>query len=89
MLNSVILIIAPLFFALIVMRSSVKVRDILTIVFVLILSIFSLLSLSSQSYLFETTLVHADNIFIVIDTLLLFYLLIKRRLCPLIELQLV
>jgi len=78
MLTNSVLIIAPMFFALVVLMSAVKIRDILTIVFVLVLSAFTLINILSSSILFEATLPNAiHDIFIFIDLVLLLYFLFQ------------
>ena len=76
-----LLIIAPIFFALVLMQSAIKVRDILTIIFVLILSTLSLVNILVPSAVFEYTLPHSLHyLFIFIDTLLLIYFLFQGQL---------
>ncbi|WP_455755741.1 proton-conducting transporter transmembrane domain-containing protein [Sulfurimonas sp.] len=76
MFTSSALIVAPMFFALVVLMSAVKVRNILTIFFILILSYFTLSNIFSPNYLFEFTFPYAiDYIFVFIDIVLLLYFL--------------
>ena len=78
MLTSSVLIIAPMFFALVVLMSAVKVRNILTIFFILVLSVFTLTNIVSQNYLFEFTFPHAIHyIFVFVDIVLLLYFLVQ------------
>jgi len=73
---SSILIILPIFFALVMMNTELKVRNILAIIFVIILSVFSLLNLTTQGISFESKISHSfHNVFIFIDALLLVYFL--------------
>ncbi len=73
-----ILIIAPIFFALVLMKSKVKTRDILTIVFVLILGGFSLVHIISVDNVLEMTLSHLwHSLFVFIDVILLTYFLVQ------------
>lgn len=76
-----VLIIAPMFFAFVVMPSSLKIRDVLSILFVLILSMLSLVTIFSYTGAFESILPHwLHNVFILIDILLLLYFLMQGRL---------
>ncbi|MEA2091230.1 MAG: proton-conducting transporter membrane subunit [Campylobacterota bacterium] len=73
-----ILIIAPIFFALVVMNSELKARNILIIVFVLILSILSVVNIVSQTVAYESKISHSfHNIFIFIDFVMLLYFLMQ------------
>lgn len=76
-----ILIIAPMFFAFVVMQSTLKMRDALSILFVVILSGLSLVTIFSYTSAFESILPHSlHNVFIVIDILLLLYFLMQGTL---------
>ena len=78
MLTSTVLIIAPIFFALLIMNSAIKFRNILSIVFVAILALFSLENTLFPSSSFEAVIPHFfHNVFIFIDALLLLYFLIQ------------
>ena len=69
-----ILIIAPLFFALVVMNIELKARDVLSIVFVLILASLSVFNILSPEIYFESKISHSfHTLFIAIDSLLLLY----------------
>ena len=73
-----VLIIAPMFFALIVMNSELKIRNILSIIFVLILSFLSIVNIISYTFAYESMISHSFHyIFIVVDFLLLLYFLMQ------------
>ncbi len=73
-----ILIMAPIFFALVVMNSELKARNILSIVFVVVLSILSIVNIISQITPFESIIPRfSHNIFIFIDAMLLLYFLFQ------------
>ena len=77
MLTHNILIIAPIFFALVVFISTLKIRNILTIFFILILSSVSLFNITSSTDSYINTLSYFwHNIFIFIDSILLIYFLL-------------
>ena len=70
------LIIAPLFFALIVLISPRKLRDLLSIVFVFILGVVSLINISFLSIQIEVVFPHSSHyLFIFIDSIVLLYFL--------------
>lgn len=76
MLTSSILIIAPIFFALIIMKSAVKFKNIFAIIFVIILALLSLQNMLFSSSAFEATIPHFfHNVIIFIDLVLLLYFL--------------
>lgn len=76
MLTSSVLIIAPIFFALIIMKSAVKFKNIFAIIFVIILALFALQNILFSSSAFESTLPHFfHNVIIFIDAVLLLYFL--------------
>jgi ech hydrogenase subunit A len=69
-----ILIIAPIFFALIVLISGHRLRDVFSIVFVAVLSILSITEMLSPSNQLELIIPHfMHTIFIVIDAVVLIY----------------
>ncbi|MCF6310399.1 MAG: pesticidal protein Cry5Ba [Sulfurimonas sp.] len=71
-----ILIIAPLFFALAVLIGGLRVRNILTVVFVLVLAGASLINIFVETSTLQTSLSHSfHNLFILLDSLVLIYFL--------------
>ena len=68
------LIIAPIFFALVVMNTGQRVRDVFSVIFVLILGALSVVNIVSPTLVYESVISHSfHNIFIAIDSLLLLY----------------
>ncbi|MEA1891839.1 MAG: proton-conducting transporter membrane subunit [Campylobacterota bacterium] len=75
---SSLLIISPIFFALVMMNTDLRARNILAILFVIILSALSLMNIAMYVTPFEGKISHSfHNVFIVIDTLLLLYFLVQ------------
>ena len=72
-----ILIISPLFFALMVLVSNLKIRNILTIIFVTVLGLLSLIQINSNTITGFTLSELFHNIFIFIDSVLLIYFLFQ------------
>ena len=72
------LIIAPIFFAFVVMVAGLRLRDFFTVAFVLVLAVLSVFSVTSETLLYESETSHLfHNIFIAMDSLLLLYFFIQ------------